>query len=98
MKKNLDLTLIYELNYKYHHYHTSSWTRPNTLIRIHTIPVYFMPYQEVGLVKNATKDALISIKKCENDERKIVLYTTAAYKQVRVILQNTEKKKIYLDI
>lgn len=59
---------------------------------------YFMPYQEVGLVKNATKDALISIKKCENDERKIVLYTTAAYKQVRVILQNTETKKIYLDI
>ena len=58
---------------------------------------YFMPYQKVGMVKNATRDAIINIEPISNDEKKIILYTTAVHAQVRVILTNNQSQEIYLD-
>lgn len=58
---------------------------------------YFMPYQKVGMVKNATRDALINILPEEGGKMKVILYTTAAHREVRVMLTNVENGKIYLD-
>lgn len=58
---------------------------------------YFMPYQKVGLVKNATRDALINLLPEGEDRMKVILYTTAAHHEVRVMLTNEKTGKIYLD-
>lgn len=58
---------------------------------------YFMPYQKVGLVKNATRDALINLLPEGEGRMKIILYTTAAHREVRVMLTNEKTGKIYLD-
>lgn len=55
---------------------------------------YFMPYSEVGMVKNATKEAVVTLQ-LNGEEAKVVLYTTALYKNVRVLLK--DDKAIYLD-
>jgi len=56
---------------------------------------YFMPYSEVGYVKNATKDVLINLT-VNGKKADVVLYTTSAFSNLRVILRNT-KGKILLD-
>ena len=58
---------------------------------------YFMPYQKVGMVKNATRDALINLLPDGKDRMKVILYTTAAHREVRVMLTNAINGKIYLD-
>ena len=47
---------------------------------------YFMPYQKVGMVKNATRDAAVSLTGTENGCWQVRLYTTAIQKNARVIL------------
>ncbi len=64
-------------------YEEKSWTQ------------YFMPYRQVGMVKNATRDAVVNIVEQEGDELKVILYTTAAHANARIIL--SEGDKIYLD-
>ncbi len=56
---------------------------------------YFMPYSEVGYVKNATKEAIVNID-IKEDTTHIILYTTSVYKNLRVVLKNTGSK-IFLD-
>ena len=51
---------------------------------------YFMPYQEVGMVKNATRDAVVNVEQCSEGEMKVVLYTTAAHTAARVILTHDD--------
>lgn len=46
---------------------------------------YFLPYHEVGMVKNATKDAIINLEIQEN-QAEILLYVTSAYKKIKVHL------------
>jgi len=48
---------------------------------------YFLPYRDVGVVKNATKDALVNLEIVE-DEIEIKVYTTAVYPDCRVILKS----------
>lgn len=48
---------------------------------------YFMPYSEVGYVKNATKDALLNLEIKEGKAR-LVLYTTGANSGVRIIVKD----------
>lgn len=47
---------------------------------------YFMPYSEVGLVRNATKEAVVSIG-CQEQTVEIRLYVTAEYPRLQVILK-----------
>ena len=60
---------------------------------------YFMPYQKVGMVKNASKDAIINIEQIPNEngenKYKVVLYTTAMHKNARVLL--TRGSHVYID-
>lgn len=56
---------------------------------------YFMPYAEVGYVKNATKDAIVNLE-IDNNNTHIILYTTSAYDDVRILLKNADGN-IYFD-
>lgn len=47
---------------------------------------YFLPYSEAGMVKNATKDALVNLTVADGVAT-IVCYTTALYEQALVQLQ-----------
>ena len=58
---------------------------------------YFMPYQKVGMVKNATKNAIVGLERTSDENVRVVLYTSGAYKGVRVILQHVYSGKVYLD-
>ena len=44
-----------------------------------------MPYSAVGMVKNATKEAIVTLKKNE-DKGEVILYTTSIYKSVRILV------------
>lgn len=48
---------------------------------------YFMPYAEVGYVKNATKEAIINIE-VEGQEADLILYTTGLYKNLKIELKD----------
>jgi tetratricopeptide (TPR) repeat protein len=52
---------------------------------------YFMPYSEVGMVKNATKEAIVNIE-FEKDNVSIKLYTTAEYKNIKVAIVRNDKE------
>ena len=56
---------------------------------------YFMPYSEVGYVKNANKEAIVNVE-TEKEKTEIILYTTSVFKNLCVILKNTDGK-IYLE-
>lgn len=55
-----------------------SWLQPN---EGKTFEQYFMPYAQIGVVKNATKEAMISAGK-EGNTYFIKVYATARYEQV----------------
>ncbi len=56
---------------------------------------YFMPYSEVGYVKNATKEALVNLE-LKGEKAQIILYLTAEYQDLRVVLKDV-RGKVYLD-
>lgn len=56
---------------------------------------YFMPYSEVGYVKNANKDAMVNVE-VKNGKTTVIVYTTADYKNLHILLKDTSDK-LYLD-
>lgn len=64
-----------------------SWLQPN---EGKTFEQYFMPYAQTGVVKNATKEAMLNM---EWDERQLTIrvYATALYKNAVVRLQKNGK-------
>ncbi|MEO8719469.1 MAG: DUF5107 domain-containing protein [Ginsengibacter sp.] len=69
-----------------------SWLNPN---EEKSFEEYFMPYSEIGLVKNATKHAAINV---EFNEKEIFVkvYATAVYENATVqIFQNNDLNKEY---
>ncbi len=52
---------------------------------------YFMPYQEVGAVKNATKDAIVNLEFLDNSVE-IKLYTTSEYEHIKISLNGSNKE------
>ena len=56
---------------------------------------FFMPYAEVGYVKNANKDAIVNVD-IEDEKATIILYTTSEFKDLRVVLKDV-KGKIFID-
>src|SRR2546428_1728664 len=56
---------------------------------------YFMPYSEVGMVKNATKDAMVNIE-LKDHKVSITCYTTAKYQKATITLSDSDDK-IYLN-
>ncbi len=51
---------------------------------------YFMPYYNVGVVKNATKEALINLE-LENDQATVKIHVTSLYPNCRLLLLNGKK-------
>ncbi len=56
---------------------------------------YFMPYQEVGMVKNATKEALLNLE-VEEGLAEVKVYVTSNYPQSQIILKS-ETKTYFLE-
>jgi len=50
---------------------------------------YFMPYRDLGIVKNATKNAMVNLESIENN-LVIKAYTTGVYPNTTVTLKNNE--------
>jgi tetratricopeptide (TPR) repeat protein len=51
---------------------------------------YFMPYSKVGMVKNATKEAIVNIE-FEKNQAIIKLYTTAIYNNLEISLYQSSE-------
>lgn len=52
---------------------------------------YFMPYTEVGYVKNASKDAVVNIETTDGNTG-IILYTTSVFNNLHIILKEKNGK------
>jgi len=64
-----------------------SWLQP---YEEKTFEQYFMPYREVGMVKNATKEAAVNLE-IHGRQAIIVLYVTSAYEKIAIrLLQDNE--------
>lgn len=55
---------------------------------------YFMPYAEVGYVKNATKEAMINIE-VEGDKANLILYTTSLFENLKLVLKDNEELVLF---
>ncbi|HWK05754.1 MAG TPA: DUF5107 domain-containing protein [Puia sp.] len=69
-----------------------SWLQPN---EEKTFEQYFMPYTQIGMVKNATKEAMLNLE-WEGEKLLIKVYTTSVYDNARVsIYKNNALIKEY---
>ncbi len=67
-----------------------SWLQPN---EGKTFEQYFMPYAQTGVVKNATKEAMLNME-WEEQQLTIKVYATALYKNASIrLLKNGEEVK-----
>ncbi len=57
---------------------------------------YFMPYAEVGYVKNATQEALLNVS-VDGEKGKLILYTTAENSDVHISVTDRVNSKSLLD-
>ena len=64
-----------------------SWIMPN---EERTFVQYFMPYSEIGIVKNATKEAAVNLE-FKGKEIQLSVYTTAVYSGAIVRLTDAEQ-------
>ncbi|WP_018612508.1 DUF5107 domain-containing protein [Segetibacter koreensis] len=67
-----------------------SWMQP---YEEKTFKQYFMPYAEVGVVKNATKEAVLGVE-FEGIHVEIRLYVTSPYEKVKVALLRNKQELI----
>ncbi|HTD97838.1 MAG TPA: DUF5107 domain-containing protein [Mucilaginibacter sp.] len=73
-----------------------SWLQPN---EEKTFEQYFMPYTQVGVVKNATKEAMVNLE-FEGGKILIKVYATAVYKNavIRLLVKDRVIKEYVADI
>ena len=71
-----------------------SWIQP---FEEKTFVQYFMPYREVGVVKNATKEAVVGVE-YSGTEAVIKLHVTSAYDKVKVALLQQKKELVSEEI
>ncbi len=73
-----------------------SWIQPN---EEKSFEQYFMPYAQVGAVKNATKEAMLNLE-FDDSNAIIKVYATAAYPSstVRVLVNGTVVKEFVTDL
>ncbi|MFI1745231.1 DUF5107 domain-containing protein [Thalassobellus sediminis] len=70
-----------------------SWMHP---YEEKTFKQYFMPYYNVGVVKNATKEALLNIEASEK-EVTVKVHVTSIYPKSKLILESSEKVLFEID-
>jgi len=67
-----------------------SWLQPN---EEKTFEQYFMPYYKVGMVKNATKEAMINVEvKAKNVS--VIVYATDTYSSCTINIYNNQRELI----
>lgn len=64
-----------------------TWLMPN---EEKSFQQYFMPYRDIGIVKNATRDIMINLG-VESDNIRIRVYTTSKYPGCKIALYDAEK-------
>ncbi len=64
-----------------------SWIQPN---EEKTFEQYFMPYAELGMVKNATKEAMINVE-VEGKKVTLMVYATSVYEEAIISIYQKEK-------
>jgi len=70
-----------------------SWLQPN---EEKTFEQYFMPYSLIGVVKNATKEAMLNME-WEGSKLHIKVYATGRYEQARIgVYRRGEKMQEYI--
>jgi len=67
-----------------------SWLQPN---EEKTFEQYFMPYHKVGLVKNATKEAMINVEINEKTVS-VIVYATSIYPKSSINIYNSNREII----
>ena len=67
-----------------------SWLQPN---EEKTFEQYFMPYHKVGMVKNATKEAMINVEINEKTVS-VIVYATSIYPKSSINIYNSNRKII----
>ena len=70
-----------------------SWILPD---EERTFTQYFMPYSELGVVKNATKDALVNVE-VQGAHVSLKFYATAAHEKATVTLR-TDTQELYSEV
>lgn len=65
-----------------------SWLQPN---EEKTFEQYFMPYSKVGMVKNATKEAMINVE-TGNKTVTVIVYTTGIYQNSNIHISTRDGK------
>ena len=55
---------------------------------------YFMPYREIGMVKNATKDLIMNMEDCGNGEVLFKVFATSR-QEVNIVLRNDNDEVYY---
>jgi len=65
-----------------------SWLMPG---EEKTFSQYFMPYRDLGVVKNATKDAMVNLE-LEDGKVVVKIFTTSDYSEGKVILYCSQNK------
>lgn len=64
-----------------------TWLKP---FEEKTFTQYFMPYKEVGQVKNASKEAAVHLS-VSDGQAKLIVYATAAYPNARIVLSSSDE-------
>ncbi len=64
-----------------------SWLQPN---EVKDFRQYFMPYSDIGIVKNATRDASVNLEVC-GSKVEIGCYATSDYKNATISLSHCNK-------
>jgi len=58
---------------------------------------YFMPYRDLGVVKNATKEAMVNLE-IEEDQAVVKVYTTGVYPQAKISLKSRGKEVFKMEV
>lgn len=69
-----------------------SWLQP---YEEKTFTQYFLPYRELGVVKNASKDLLLNLDK-EGDKAIIKIFATSLQKKLKIVLENLFEETVDL--
>ncbi len=70
-----------------------SWLQP---YEEKTFTQYFMPYRELGLVKNASKDLLLNLDK-EGNKALVKVFATSLLKNVKIVLKSINPSEQHLE-
>lgn len=71
-----------------------SWLNP---YEVKTFKQYFMPYKQIGIVKNASIDAAVNLEiKKDTNQASLSVYATSIFENAVIELYGSGNKKIYL--